>query len=298
MKNTYSSLLLGIRGVLLVVLCTLGLGFSVNAGGTTITTFDAPGAGTAAGQGTTGFGINPAGAITGFYIDASSVQHGFVRAPNGIITEFDPTGSIFTNPNAIDQTGAICLGPVIPEAAKRDTAPDEEPEVSVESTVAEIDSRSSTQTRTIWPHAPPLVMQFIVFGIPEMRVWKFNQYDRDYFPSIPHGHHTSKKLKLDAYRGWIYEHADQVAREPRTLIVALWNDDKFRQIEQSGDLGFDSLLYLFERRTDDPKYDRDASDQVSGDCLCNYRCHCFLSVSLERNCSLLPSVTRQLEQAR
>ena len=219
MKNTYSSLLLGIRGVLLVVLCTLGLGFSVNAGGTTITTFDAPGAGTAAGQGTTGFGINPAGAITGFtrdanfarhgflrtpdgtitifddpnagtcssscgiigngqgtrayainpsgqivgfftdnsarchgyvraangtftqidapdagtgpfpqgtfpsqitpmginpagaitgfYIDASSVQHGFVRAPNGIITEFDPTGSIFTNPNAIDQTGAI-----------------------------------------------------------------------------------------------------------------------------------------------------------------------------------------------
>ena len=219
MKNTYSSLLLGIRGVLLVVLCTLGLGLSVNAGGTTITTFDAPGAGTSAGQGTTGFGINPAGAITGFtrdanfarhgflrapdgtitifddpnagtcssscetigngqgtrayainpsgqivgfftdnsarchgyvraangaftqidapdagtgpfpqgtfpsqitpmginpagaitgfYVDASSVQHGFVRDPNGLITEFDPTGSIFTNPNAIDQTGAI-----------------------------------------------------------------------------------------------------------------------------------------------------------------------------------------------
>jgi hypothetical protein len=221
MKNTYSSLLRGIRGVLLVVLCTLGLELSANAGGTTttITTFDAPGAGTAAGQGTlpsginpsgaiTGFtrdansarhgflrapngtftifddpaagtcstscgtvgpgqgtrayainpsgqivgffsdnsarchgyvraangtftqidapdagtgpfpqgtfpsnitpmGINPAGAITGFYVDASSVQHGFVRAPNGIITEFDPTGSIFTDPNAIDQTGAI-----------------------------------------------------------------------------------------------------------------------------------------------------------------------------------------------
>ena len=220
MKNTYSSLLRGIRGVILVVLCTLGLSFSVNAGGTTtITTFDAPGAGTAAGQGTfpsgispsgaiTGFtrdansarhgflrasdrtftifddpaagtctvscgtigpgqgtrayainpsgqivgfysdnsarchgyvraangtftqidapdagtgpfpqgtfpseftpaGINPAGAITGFYVDASSVQHGFVRTPGGIITEFDPTGSIFTNPNAIDELGEI-----------------------------------------------------------------------------------------------------------------------------------------------------------------------------------------------
>src|SRR6476660_6205636 len=221
MKNIYSSLLRGIRIVLLVVLCTFGLGHSVNAGGTntTITTFDAPGAGTAAGQGTIAFavnlsgaiagftrdtnnarhgflrapdgtftifddpnagtcstscgtigngqgtrayainpsgqivgfytdttgrchgyvraangtftqidapdagrgpfpqgtfpsnitpmGINPAGAIIGFYVDANSVQHGFVRATNGIITEFDPTGSIFTDPNAIDQTGAI-----------------------------------------------------------------------------------------------------------------------------------------------------------------------------------------------
>ena len=205
---------------LYLVLCTLGLGLSVNAGGTTtiITTFDAPGAGTGAGQGTVAFGINPAGAITGFirdanfarhgfvrapdgtftvidapgagtcstscgtigpgqgtrafainpsgeitgfysdnsgrchgyvhangtftqidapdagtgpfpqgtfpseitpmginsagaitgfYVDASSVQHGFARAPNGIITEFDPTGSIFTNPNAIDELGEI-----------------------------------------------------------------------------------------------------------------------------------------------------------------------------------------------
>jgi hypothetical protein len=51
MKNTHSSLLRGIRDVLVVVLCTLGLGLSVNAGGTTtiITTFDAPGAGTGAG---------------------------------------------------------------------------------------------------------------------------------------------------------------------------------------------------------------------------------------------------------
>ena len=55
----------------------------------------------------TPMGINPAGAITGFYVDANSAQHGFVRAPGGQITEFDPTGSIFTNPNAIDQLSDI-----------------------------------------------------------------------------------------------------------------------------------------------------------------------------------------------
>ena len=55
----------------------------------------------------TPMGINPAGAITGFYVDANSVQHGFVRARSGKITEFDPTGSIFTNPNAIDAPGNI-----------------------------------------------------------------------------------------------------------------------------------------------------------------------------------------------
>ena len=79
----------------------------------TFTQIDAPDAG--AGpfpQGTfpseiTPMGINPAGAVTGFYVDANSVQHGFVRAPGGQITEFDPTGSIFSNPNAIDQVGDI-----------------------------------------------------------------------------------------------------------------------------------------------------------------------------------------------
>jgi hypothetical protein len=85
----------------------------VRAANGTFTQIDAPDAGTGpAPQGTfpsefTPAGINPAGAITGFYVDASSVQHGFVRATGGKITEFDPTGSIFTNPNAIDQTGAI-----------------------------------------------------------------------------------------------------------------------------------------------------------------------------------------------
>jgi hypothetical protein len=85
----------------------------VRAADGTFTQIDAPDAGTGPfPQGTfpsefTPAGINPAGAITGFYVDASSVQHGFVRAPGGTINEFDPTGSIFTNPNAINEPGAI-----------------------------------------------------------------------------------------------------------------------------------------------------------------------------------------------
>ena len=85
----------------------------VRAADGTFTQIDAPDAGTGPfPQGTfpsefTPAGINPAGMITGFYVDASLVQNGFVRAANGVITEFDPTGSILTNPNAIDALGEI-----------------------------------------------------------------------------------------------------------------------------------------------------------------------------------------------
>lgn len=44
-----------------------------------ISTFNAPGAGTAGGQGTQPASNNDQGQITGFYIDASGVAHGFVR---------------------------------------------------------------------------------------------------------------------------------------------------------------------------------------------------------------------------
>jgi hypothetical protein len=85
----------------------------VRAANGTFTQIDAPDAGTGPfPQGTfpsefTPMGINLLGGITGFYVDANSVQHGFVRAPGGRITEFDPTGSVFTNPNAIDDVGEI-----------------------------------------------------------------------------------------------------------------------------------------------------------------------------------------------
>ncbi len=59
----------------------------------TITKFDVPGAGTGAGQGTIPEGIDLAGVIAGNYVDASGVNHGFVRALDGTITKFDVPGA-------------------------------------------------------------------------------------------------------------------------------------------------------------------------------------------------------------
>ena len=72
----------------------------VRAANGTITTFDAPGAGTGPGSpkgfpgvGTIPVSINTAGDIAGTYTDASGVAHGFVRAANGTITTFDAPGA-------------------------------------------------------------------------------------------------------------------------------------------------------------------------------------------------------------
>ena len=62
----------------------------------TFTSFDAPGAGMGPSQGTfvnTVDCLNPAGATTGDYLDASNVFHGFVRTPQGTITSFDVSGA-------------------------------------------------------------------------------------------------------------------------------------------------------------------------------------------------------------
>lgn len=58
-----------------------------------ILTFDAPGAGTGAGQGTLPIGIVRGGWIMGSYIDAKNVSHGFLRTPFGAIISFDPPGA-------------------------------------------------------------------------------------------------------------------------------------------------------------------------------------------------------------
>src|SRR5262249_5362963 len=59
----------------------------------TITTFDAPGAGTGAFQGTYAFAIAPSGTITGYSRDANNVRHGFIRSQQGSFTIFDAPGA-------------------------------------------------------------------------------------------------------------------------------------------------------------------------------------------------------------
>jgi hypothetical protein len=73
-----------------LVLSTLILVVAATTGATaqTFTTFEAPGSGNGAGQGTVGSGINTAGDIAGYYLDASTVSHGFVRAADGTISRF------------------------------------------------------------------------------------------------------------------------------------------------------------------------------------------------------------------
>ena len=74
------------------------------------TTFNSPGADTAPGDfnGTFPNAINDAGAIAGYYADASGTPHGFLRSPEGAFTTFDvPGGSLLTIPNALNLEGAV-----------------------------------------------------------------------------------------------------------------------------------------------------------------------------------------------
>lgn len=76
----------------------------------TFITFDAPGAGTADGQGTYVASINSVGAIAGAYTDANGAGHGFVRAASGGVTTFDAPGAggyLGTAAYSINGAGAI-----------------------------------------------------------------------------------------------------------------------------------------------------------------------------------------------
>lgn len=78
----------------------------------TITSFDAPGAGTAQGQGTQPAAINSGGVVTGDYTDTNGVNHGFLRAAGGTITTFDAPGAGTapfqgTQPESINPGGVI-----------------------------------------------------------------------------------------------------------------------------------------------------------------------------------------------
>src|SRR4029453_4151604 len=71
----------------------IALAMSIAISAQTITTFDAPGAGTGPLQGTYALNIDPSGTIMGFIRDANEVRHGFVRSQDGSFTIFDAPGA-------------------------------------------------------------------------------------------------------------------------------------------------------------------------------------------------------------
>ena len=71
----------------------VALALSIPMSAQTVTTFDAPGAGTGAFQGTYAFNIAPSGTIIGYSRDADNVRHGFIRSKQGSYTIFDAPGA-------------------------------------------------------------------------------------------------------------------------------------------------------------------------------------------------------------
>jgi hypothetical protein len=92
---------------LILMLCSLELGFARNDLAATVITFDVPGAGTGTSQGTYPTSIDASGRIAGYYLDANFAGHGFLRARDGTITTFDPPGSLATDVHSINAAGAI-----------------------------------------------------------------------------------------------------------------------------------------------------------------------------------------------
>ena len=93
----------GVLGLLLVAPCI------ASAQESKTITFEAPGAGTGAGQGTFVSGVNAAGTIAGNYIDANNVSHSFLRNRNGVFTTFDPPGTASIYYPGFEGSGAIGL---------------------------------------------------------------------------------------------------------------------------------------------------------------------------------------------
>jgi len=93
----------------LAVFATLAT--SVQAQAQQLLTFDAPGAGTGAYQGTSPAGINFAGTMTGSVTDSGNGTHGFVGAIKGGFTSFDAPGADpvvgCTCPAAINDFGVV-----------------------------------------------------------------------------------------------------------------------------------------------------------------------------------------------
>src|SRR5215813_1453011 len=79
--------------LMLGAITLIALAISIPTSAQTITTIDAPGAGTGPFQGTYALGVNASGTIMGFIRDAGNIRHGFVRAPDGSFSIFDAPGA-------------------------------------------------------------------------------------------------------------------------------------------------------------------------------------------------------------
>src|SRR5262245_52370165 len=90
-------------------------GAAANVG--TFITFDPPGS-----TSTTPSGITPDGVVTGYYVDASGVTHGFLRAPMGASRPSTRRArSALTQPTSINPAGEIA-GAYCDTAACRESA--------------------------------------------------------------------------------------------------------------------------------------------------------------------------------
>jgi hypothetical protein len=89
-------------------------------------------------------------------------------------------------------------------------------------------STAEMSRRISAPRMPPLFFHFTINGVPGAKRWDFHNQDKDFFPSIPHGHEKRSIRKLDVYRRGIYIHGTEVDRESPHVTVALWNSADFR----------------------------------------------------------------------
>src|SRR4029453_13051931 len=90
----------------------VALAISIPLFAQTVTTFDAPGAGTGFLQGTYAVNVSPSGTIIGFSRDTNNARHGFIRSTDGSFTIFDAPGAGTgnfqgTRASGINPTGTI-----------------------------------------------------------------------------------------------------------------------------------------------------------------------------------------------
>jgi hypothetical protein len=113
MENRTKTLwIIGAIGGLAVSVFVLGFARLAASMPGTFVLVDAPGAGKDSGQGTTPRDINENGEITGFYKDADSVLHGFVRHKDGTFATFDAPGAskgpgLGTSPQSINNDSDV-----------------------------------------------------------------------------------------------------------------------------------------------------------------------------------------------